>query len=78
MTGMAVEAILTRMKTTINLDDALVEEASRSTGIRQKTALVHEGLRALIARDALRRLAAMRGAFPGAKAPPRRRFRKAV
>lgn len=65
------------MKTTTNLDDALVEEAMRTTGIRQKTALLHEGLRALIARDAIRKLAAMRGAFPNAKAPRRRRPRKA-
>lgn len=66
------------MKTTMNLDDDLVEEAMRSTGIRQKTALLHEGLRALIARDAVRKLAAMRGAFPNAKAPRRRRPRKAA
>ncbi|MCA1734205.1 MAG: type II toxin-antitoxin system VapB family antitoxin, partial [Acidobacteria bacterium] len=38
------------MRTTINLDDDLLEEAHRVTGLRERTELVHEGLRALIAR----------------------------
>jgi Arc/MetJ family transcription regulator len=57
----------------MNLDDALVEKAARYSGIKQKTALVHEGLRALIAREAARRLAAMGGFDPKFKAPARRR-----
>lgn len=67
------------MRTTLNLDDALMREAMRVTGLREKTAVIHEGLRAIIARDAARRLIALGGTMPGAQAPPRRRapqFRK--
>lgn len=61
------------MRTTLNIDDALLAEAGRLTGIREKTALVRAGLEALIAREAARRLAALGGSDPGAEAPPRRR-----
>jgi Arc/MetJ family transcription regulator len=36
------------MRTTINLDAELLDEAQRLTGVRERTALIHEGLRALI------------------------------
>ena len=61
------------MRTTINLDDTLLEEAQRVTGTRERTALIHEGLRALIARESARRLARLGGSDPRAKAPKRRR-----
>jgi len=61
------------MRTTINLDERLLEEAQRITGMQERTALVHEGLRALIARESARRLARLGGSDPGAKAPRRRR-----
>ena len=61
------------MRTTIILDDALVERAREATGIREKTALVREGLQALIAREAARRLAALGGAEPRLRQVPRRR-----
>jgi Arc/MetJ family transcription regulator len=61
------------MRTTINLDDALIEEAQRVTGTRERTALIHEGLRALIARESARRLARLGGSDPRAKASKRRR-----
>ena len=61
------------MRTTINLDDALIEEARRVTGTRERTALIHDGLRALIARENARRLARLGGSDPRAKAPKRRR-----
>jgi hypothetical protein len=61
------------MRTTLILDDALVERARRLTGIAEKTALVRAGLEALIAREAARRLAALGGTMPGLAAPPRRR-----
>ena len=67
--------ILIHMKTTLNLDDAVLSEARRLTGIEEKTALVHEGLRSLIARESARRLAALGGKDPQAAAPPRRRSR---
>ena len=59
------------MRTTLILDDALVERARRLTGIDEKTALVHAGLEALIARAAARRLAALSGS-PRPPRPPRR------
>lgn len=63
------------MKTTLNLDDALLGEARRLTRIEEKTALVHEGLRALVARESARRLAALGASDPRASVPPRRRPR---
>ncbi len=63
------------MRTTLILDDGLVERARQITGIAEKTALVHAGLEALIAREAARRLAALGGTMPRAGAPPRRRSR---
>jgi len=59
--GMAKIAILIHMKTTLNIDDRLLAEARRLTGIEEKTALVREGLEALIARASARRLAALGG-----------------
>ncbi len=61
------------MRTTINLDDTLLADAARLTGIRERTALVHEALRSLIARESARRLSRLAGSDPSAKAAPRRR-----
>ena len=61
------------MRTTINLDDELVAEAQRLTGIRGRTTLVHEGLRLLVQREAARRLARLGGSDPSADIAPRRR-----
>ncbi len=61
------------MRTTINLDDELIRKAQELTGIKERTALIHEGLRSLIVREAGRRLALMGGSDPNAKAGPRRR-----
>jgi Arc/MetJ family transcription regulator len=63
------------MRTTIVIDDGLLEEARRYTGIQEKTALVRAGLEALIAHEAARRMAALGGTMPNATAPPRRRTR---
>lgn len=49
------------MRTTINIDDELIEKASELTGIEQKTALVRAGLEALISRASSRRLAELGG-----------------
>lgn len=68
-------SIVIHTKTTLNLDDAMLNEARRLMGIEEKTALVHEGLRALIARESARRLAALGGKDPQAAVPPRRRSR---
>jgi len=61
------------MRTTINLDDELISEAQRLTGITERTAVIHEGLRALIQRESARRLARLGGSDPDLARPPRRR-----
>ncbi len=61
------------MRTTINLDEQLIEQARRMTGTEERTALIHEGLRALIARESARRLARLGGSEPRLTAPRRRR-----
>ena len=63
------------MRTTITLDDELVVRAEELTGITERTGLVREALKALIAREAARRLARLGGTEPQLKAAPRRRFR---
>ena len=65
------------MRTTINLDDELVREAQRLTGMEERTALVREALRALIERESARRLARLGGSDRTARAPRRRRARPA-
>ncbi len=61
------------MRTTLNLDDALLKEAQRLTGIQERTAVIHEGLRLLVQREASRRLARMGGTQPQLRPIPRRR-----
>jgi Arc/MetJ family transcription regulator len=63
------------MRTTLNIDDDLLEQAANLTGLTEKTALVRESLRALIERETARRLAKLGGTDARAKAPPRRRSR---
>jgi len=60
------------MRTTLALDDDLVMEAQRLTGISDKSALVRQALRALIERESARRLAQLAGSEPGVTAIPRR------
>ena len=64
------------MRTTLNLDDALMEEAGEYAGLKEKTALLHEGLRALIQREAAAPLAALGGKDPKATDAPRRKVGK--
>ncbi len=61
------------MRTTINLDDELLDEARRITGMKERTALIHEGLRALIERESARRLARLGGSEAQLRPVPRRR-----
>jgi len=61
------------MRTTVILDPALIARAQALSGIREKTAVIHEGLRALVARESTRRLAALGGSDADAAAPRRRR-----
>jgi Arc/MetJ family transcription regulator len=60
------------MRTTLALDGALVAEAAALAGLTEKSALVREALKALIAREAGRRLARLGGSDPNATAPCRR------
>jgi Arc/MetJ family transcription regulator len=57
-------AMLMHMRTTLILDDELVEKAKELSGLGEKTAVVHAGLEALIARESARRLAALGGTEP--------------
>jgi Arc/MetJ family transcription regulator len=61
------------MRTTLALDDELLAKAQSFTGLKEKTALVREALKALIEREAARRLARLGGSEPKAVAARRRR-----
>lgn len=61
------------MRTTLIIDDSLLQRARELSGIQEKTALVRAGLEALIARAAGKRLAALGGSQPGLRPVPRRR-----
>ncbi|HZF07275.1 MAG TPA: type II toxin-antitoxin system VapB family antitoxin [Thermoanaerobaculia bacterium] len=61
------------MRTTLILDDELVAKAKQLSGLREKTAVVHAGLQALIARESALRLAALGGSEPQIRAVRRQR-----
>jgi len=61
------------MRTTLNIEDELLAEAQRVSGLKEKTALVREGLKALIERESARRLAKLGGSEPRLRSVPRRR-----
>ena len=61
------------MRTTIIIKDDVMNKAAELTGIKEKTALVHAGLEALIEKKARERLAALYGTAPKFKAGRRRR-----
>jgi len=61
------------MRTTLNIEDNLIDKASKITGIKEKTALVKLGLEALIARESARRLAKLGGSQKQLQAIPRRK-----
>lgn len=61
------------MRTTIIIDDTMLADAMRLTGLTEKTAVVHAGLQALIRRESAKRLIALGGSEPKAWAPQRRR-----
>ena len=64
------------MKTTVTVDDALLERAEELTGITDKTDLAREGLRALIERESARKLARLGSSQPQLRPIPRRRSAK--
>lgn len=61
------------MRTTLNLDDGLLDAALAATGESEKTKVIHLGLQALIRQTAAARLAGLGGTAPSAKAAPRKR-----
>jgi len=61
------------MRTMLALDDQLLADAEFYTGIRERSALVREALKALVEREAARRLARLGGSEPNLKPIPRRR-----
>ena len=62
------------MRTTVTIDDELIERARELTGISERATLIRMGLESLVAREAGRRIARMKGAFPDLQEVPRRRF----
>ena len=66
------------MRTTVTLDDELVERAQQLTGINERAALVRTALVALIERESARRLAKLGGTEPQLKDVPRRRSEPAA
>ena len=61
------------MRTTVNLNDDLLAEAERVSGIKERAALVNEAIRALVERESARRLARLGGSQPELAVPARRR-----
>ena len=61
------------MRTTVALNDELLAMAQEYTGVKQTSALVNQALKALVEREAARRLARLGGSSPNLTAPPRRR-----
>ena len=61
------------MRTTLNIDDQILEKASLLTGIKEKTALVRLGLEALIALESSKRLAGLGGTEKELQNIPRRK-----
>lgn len=62
------------MRTTLNINDTLIDSASKLTGVKEKTTLVKLGLEALIARESAKRLARLGGTEKQLKMIPRRRI----
>ena len=61
------------MRTTLALDDDLLAKAQDLTGVREKSALVREALKALVQRESALRLARLGGSAPDLEVPSRRR-----
>jgi Arc/MetJ family transcription regulator len=72
------KAILMHMRTTLNIDDALLLRAAKLTGVSEKTSLVRMGLEALVAAASARRLADLGGSEPRLRPVPRRRSGQAA
>lgn len=65
------------MRTTLNIEDDLLAKAQRVSGLKERTALVHEGLKALIERESAKRLARLGGTEPHLRRASRRQSKLA-
>ena len=65
--------VFAAMRTTLNIDDELLAKAREYSGISEVEALVNQGLKAIVEREAARRLAKLGGSEPQLKPIPRRR-----
>ncbi len=65
------------MRTTLNIEDDLLAKAQRVSGLKERTAVVREGLKALIERESARRLARLGGTEPQLLRVPRRQSNRA-
>jgi len=65
------------VRTTLNIEDDLLAKAQRVSGLKERTALVREGLKALIERESARRLARLGGTEPQLRRVPRRQSKRA-
>jgi Arc/MetJ family transcription regulator len=65
---------MVEMRITVTIEDQLLENAQRYSGVTNKSAVIRTALKAFVEREAGRRLAAMGGTEPDAQASPRRRF----
>ena len=61
------------MRTTVTIDDKLIDQARALSGTRETSALLKQGLRALIEQESARRLARLGGSDPLATGAPRQR-----
>jgi Arc/MetJ family transcription regulator len=75
LTYMHILCILICMRTTLNIDDDMLNTASRLTGVKEKTSLVKLGLQALIAQESSKRLSKLAGTEKKLHDIPRRRSR---
>jgi Arc/MetJ family transcription regulator len=76
LTRMHDSGMLMHMRTTLNIDDSLLRDAAKLTGVKEKTSLVRLGLEALIAKESARRLANLGGTEKQLRGIPRRRPRR--
>jgi hypothetical protein len=73
LTDVHLWCIIVHMRTTLNIDSKLLEQAGKLTGVSEKTALVRMGLQALISKESARRLASLGGTEKRLSPIPRRR-----
>lgn len=62
------------MRTTITVDDELLEKAKEYTGITETSSLIKKALTLLVQHEAAERLIMLGGSEPDVQAPPRRRW----